>query len=53
MPQMMPLNWINLFIWFIIMFMLFNIFNFYLFNQPKMTSLSNQSTKLLKFNWKW
>nr|ALO70455.1 ATP synthase F0 subunit 8 [Coccinellidae sp. 1 EF-2015] len=51
MPQMMPLNWLNLMIYFIFIFFLFNIslyFNYLLSNKTQLKS----SYKISK-NWKW
>nr|ALO77360.1 ATP synthase F0 subunit 8 [Bruchinae sp. GENSP01] len=51
MPQMAPLNWITLMIFFIMIFMFFNILNFYSFSYPvKKIELTKKTTK---FNWKW
>nr|YP_010946586.1 ATP synthase F0 subunit 8 [Margattea multipunctata]WGO57304.1 ATP synthase F0 subunit 8 [Margattea multipunctata] len=51
MPQMMPLNWLFLLIFFISIFIMFNIMNYF---QPVPAPLS---TKLLvntnSFLWKW
>nr|ANZ54417.1 ATP synthase F0 subunit 8 [Hieromantis kurokoi] len=53
MPQMMPINWILSFIFFIIIFIIFNIMNYYIFN---INSNSNKKIFNLKKNnliWKW
>nr|QXX99631.1 ATP synthase F0 subunit 8 [Graphium xenocles] len=53
MPQMMPINWIILFIFFIMTFILFNMLNYYIFlykNKYNYNSLKNQKKNL---NWKW
>nr|QVM79273.1 ATP synthase F0 subunit 8 [Niphona lateraliplagiata] len=51
MPQMAPLSWLILFIFFLISFLLFNISNYFTFNY------STKKTKLdkifMKYNWKW
>nr|YP_009240863.1 ATP synthase F0 subunit 8 [Pseudargyria interruptella]AJZ71893.1 ATP synthase F0 subunit 8 [Pseudargyria interruptella] len=55
MPQMMPINWLISFIFFMLMFILFNIMNYYIFlynnnnNKYKMNSLFNKKN----FLWKW
>nr|YP_010586228.1 ATP synthase F0 subunit 8 [Himalopsyche eos]UZZ43990.1 ATP synthase F0 subunit 8 [Himalopsyche eos] len=52
MPQMMPMNWIMLFLFFIIIFIMFNMMNFCLINY----NFSNLKSKnIIKFpmNWKW
>nr|YP_010292353.1 ATP synthase F0 subunit 8 [Heniocha dyops]ULO26091.1 ATP synthase F0 subunit 8 [Heniocha dyops] len=56
MPQMMPINWLLSFIFFIIIFLTFNIMNYYIFNINK--NLNNKKsikyTSLNKnFFWKW
>nr|ADL59778.1 ATP synthase F0 subunit 8 [Meloidae sp. MT-2010] len=52
MPQMAPLNWLTLMIYFIMIFMLTNSFNFYSFLYNKKL-LINKKKALIKFNWKW
>nr|YP_010616665.1 ATP synthase F0 subunit 8 [Celastrina lavendularis]YP_010701141.1 ATP synthase F0 subunit 8 [Celastrina oreas]WAW79865.1 ATP synthase F0 subunit 8 [Celastrina lavendularis]WCI21382.1 ATP synthase F0 subunit 8 [Celastrina oreas] len=53
MPQMMPINWILSFIFFINIFILFNIMNYYIFYYKN--NINNN--KILKKNkilyWKW
>nr|ALO76851.1 ATP synthase F0 subunit 8 [Timarcha goettingensis] len=51
MPQMMPLNWLILFIYFIMVFLMFNILNFYSFIYK--IKLSDNLKNKIKFNWKW
>nr|YP_009741991.1 ATP synthase F0 subunit 8 [Opisina arenosella]QID76970.1 ATP synthase F0 subunit 8 [Opisina arenosella] len=53
MPQMMPINWMISFIFFICIFILFNILNYYIFFYIK-----NNKTLMKKINkknliWKW
>nr|ALO71129.1 ATP synthase F0 subunit 8 [Staphylinidae sp. 1 EF-2015] len=51
MPQMAPLNWLVLFIMFIITFLLFNSLNYFSF---KYSPKSNLSKKIIsEINWKW
>nr|ALO70905.1 ATP synthase F0 subunit 8 [Scaphisoma boleti] len=51
MPQMMPLNWILLFMWFIMIFMIFNSMIYFNFTyNPKK---SNQLIKKTIITWKW
>nr|QKX48741.1 ATP synthase F0 subunit 8 [Linoclostis gonatias] len=55
MPQMMPINWVISFIFFIMMFFIFNIMNYYIFNINFNKSISSHK-KILKNNhliWKW
>nr|YP_010580369.1 ATP synthase F0 subunit 8 [Lema decempunctata]UZS91160.1 ATP synthase F0 subunit 8 [Lema decempunctata] len=51
MPQMAPLNWIMLMIYFMLIFMMINIINYYInLNYPNMKTYMSNATKL---NWKW
>nr|ALO70391.1 ATP synthase F0 subunit 8 [Bisnius sordidus] len=51
MPQMAPLNWLSLFISFILIFLLFNSLNYFSFkyNSKPSNFIKNQK----KINWKW
>nr|AVN67994.1 ATP synthase F0 subunit 8 [Cosmozosteria sp. B117] len=52
MPQMMPLSWLMLFIFFSIMFLLFNFINYFCFIPMKFSSEKFKiNTKMM--NWKW
>nr|UZT26989.1 ATP synthase F0 subunit 8 [Euwallacea similis] len=51
MPQMAPLSWITLYLFFSMLFILSCIMNFYLFNYTPKTSLSSPNKKM--FSWKW
>nr|ASY98629.1 ATP synthase F0 subunit 8 [Iris polystictica] len=52
MPQMMPLNWFMLFMFFSTLLILFNIMNYYMtFNKPFLKPINKTSFKSL--NWKW
>nr|QAY82032.1 ATP synthase F0 subunit 8 [Syphrea sp. REN-2018] len=51
MPQMMPLNWMLLFIFFNTIYFLANNFIYFSFLNEK--SKSKMSKTPLKFNWKW
>nr|AXS65352.1 ATP synthase F0 subunit 8 [Cucujoidea sp. 7 KM-2017] len=50
MPQMMPLNWMMEFWFFIMIFLSLNSFVYYIFIQ-KFSSFKNKYN--LKINWKW
>nr|YP_010599791.1 ATP synthase F0 subunit 8 [Nola angustipennis]WAL04251.1 ATP synthase F0 subunit 8 [Nola angustipennis] len=52
MPQMMPINWMLSFMFFLIMFLLFNIMNYYIFYNIKQKNNTN-NFKMKNFNWKW
>nr|YP_009338117.1 ATP synthase F0 subunit 8 [Lytta caraganae]ANG08414.1 ATP synthase F0 subunit 8 [Lytta caraganae]APB02807.1 ATP synthase F0 subunit 8 [Lytta caraganae] len=52
MPQMAPLNWLSLLIYFILIFLLTNSINFYSFlYHSKATSMGKKSQ--IELNWKW
>nr|AML26759.1 ATP synthase F0 subunit 8 [Scarabaeidae sp. BMNH 1274750] len=51
MPQMAPLNWLMLFIFFCSIFMIFNIMNYFMFNYKIKTTLTKKTKNLI--NWKW
>nr|YP_011017075.1 ATP synthase F0 subunit 8 [Orthaga disparoidalis]WQB62433.1 ATP synthase F0 subunit 8 [Orthaga disparoidalis] len=54
MPQMMPINWMISFLFFISIFIMFNIMNYYMYNSTMQTN-NYSSNKLFtkNFNWKW
>nr|QNG56317.1 ATP synthase F0 subunit 8 [Palaestes scutellaris] len=50
MPQMAPLSWLSLFLFFVMIFIMFNIMNYFSFNysiKPK------KFWKKFQINWKW
>nr|AYQ18985.1 ATP synthase F0 subunit 8 [Lampyridae sp. 2 ACP-2013] len=51
MPQMAPLSWLNLFIFFIMVFMMFNTMNYFSFLY-KSKELTNKK-KFKLYTWKW
>nr|AXS65683.1 ATP synthase F0 subunit 8 [Staphylinoidea sp. 11 KM-2017] len=51
MPQMAPLNWLSLFLYFIFIFMLFNTLNYYSFQYSPIKTFTSKKT--FKLNWKW
>nr|YP_010958779.1 ATP synthase F0 subunit 8 [Circobotys aurealis]WNB40527.1 ATP synthase F0 subunit 8 [Circobotys aurealis] len=54
MPQMMPINWIFSFMFFICIFIIFNIMNYYIF--ININNKNNNYLPLKKKNsliWKW
>nr|ADO60433.1 ATP synthase F0 subunit 8 [Closteromerus claviger] len=51
MPQMAPLNWLTLFLYFSFIFILFNSMNFFTFLYT--TKKKETFIKSIKFNWKW
>nr|QWB85886.1 ATP synthase F0 subunit 8 [Sachalinobia koltzei] len=51
MPQMAPLNWLTLFLFFSMIFFMYNSLNYFMFNYN-----SNKKSifkKKILFNWKW
>nr|YP_010329840.1 ATP synthase F0 subunit 8 [Amerila alberti]UNP54590.1 ATP synthase F0 subunit 8 [Amerila alberti] len=55
MPQMMPINWLMSFFFFICIYLIFNIMNYYIYNiTPKSNDTNNKiNLKMKNFNWKW
>nr|YP_010131256.1 ATP synthase F0 subunit 8 [Pantala flavescens]QPQ74963.1 ATP synthase F0 subunit 8 [Pantala flavescens]QPZ75904.1 ATP synthase F0 subunit 8 [Pantala flavescens]UPX00823.1 ATP synthase F0 subunit 8 [Pantala flavescens] len=53
MPQMAPMSWVLLFIFFSIMLLVINVNNYYLFSPLLKTSVSSKSISLKTSNWKW
>nr|APX40931.1 ATP synthase F0 subunit 8 [Apteropeda orbiculata] len=51
MPQMMPLNWLLLMLFFIMILYMFNNLNF--FNLNYTTQKEKINKKLILFTWKW
>nr|AOY39685.1 ATP synthase F0 subunit 8 [Scolytinae sp. BMNH 1040146] len=52
MPQMAPLSWTPLFIYFSFLYLFIMVMNYYLFNYyTSMQKISNLIT--MKINWKW
>nr|YP_010329866.1 ATP synthase F0 subunit 8 [Calyptra minuticornis]UNP54616.1 ATP synthase F0 subunit 8 [Calyptra minuticornis] len=54
MPQMMPINWLMSFFFFLLIFLIFNIMNYYIYNNTS----PNKNYKNLNYNknnffWKW
>nr|YP_009691999.1 ATP synthase F0 subunit 8 [Paradyschiria parvula]QEG77634.1 ATP synthase F0 subunit 8 [Paradyschiria parvula] len=52
MPQMSPLNWMILFIYFSILLFLFSLLTYFSFI-PKMPKKLNKQIFPKSFNWKW
>nr|AOY39152.1 ATP synthase F0 subunit 8 [Meropathus sp. BMNH 675618] len=52
MPQMAPMNWILLFMYFTMIFLLFNSMNYFSFKYTNNLNLIPMK-KLMNFNWKW
>nr|WOC30362.1 ATP synthase F0 subunit 8 [Eodorcadion gorbunovi] len=51
MPQMAPLSWLTLFMFFLMIYLIFNIINYYNFQYKIKTFKKNKI--LLNYNWKW
>nr|UKE80228.1 ATP synthase F0 subunit 8 [Zonitis tarasca borealis] len=52
MPQMAPLNWLTLMLYFILLFSLVNSLNFYSFLYTKKSLITKNYLKI-KTTWKW
>nr|ASL24539.1 ATP synthase F0 subunit 8 [Semanotus bifasciatus] len=51
MPQMAPLNWLTLFIYFSLVMLMFNSINYYSFLYEIKSKTSKE--KKMSYNWKW
>nr|YP_010507236.1 ATP synthase F0 subunit 8 [Episcapha fortunii]UXF64387.1 ATP synthase F0 subunit 8 [Episcapha fortunii] len=51
MPQMSPLSWLTLFIYFIMIFFMVNSLNYFSFMYP--ISMLKKKETFFQFNWKW
>nr|YP_009514135.1 ATP synthase F0 subunit 8 [Palaemon capensis]AXY96093.1 ATP synthase F0 subunit 8 [Palaemon capensis] len=52
MPQMAPLLWLNLYVFFILIFISFIILNYFIKLPPK-TSASSKPAQVTSILWKW
>nr|UFZ13859.1 ATP synthase F0 subunit 8 [Neochauliodes koreanus] len=52
MPQMAPLNWLILFMFFIFLFIMFNIMNYFVIS-PSPNTPSSHNLKNYPLTWKW
>uniref|UniRef100_A0AAU6QFM0 ATP synthase F0 subunit 8 n=1 Tax=Nepsalus decorillus TaxID=2950594 RepID=A0AAU6QFM0_9NEOP len=52
MPQMSPLSWWMLFMYFIMLMLMFSIMNYYIFFYT-MTKKDSIKLKIKSMNWKW
>nr|AVN67939.1 ATP synthase F0 subunit 8 [Parcoblatta uhleriana] len=52
MPQMMPLSWLSLYIFFCLMLMLFNFMNYYS-HVPTSETSKKKKINIKNINWKW
>nr|YP_010722719.1 ATP synthase F0 subunit 8 [Luehdorfia puziloi]WDW20237.1 ATP synthase F0 subunit 8 [Luehdorfia puziloi] len=53
MPQMMPINWLMSFFFFIMIFIMFNISNYYIFLINNKTNMTYNKNNLKNLIWKW
>nr|YP_008593343.1 ATP synthase F0 subunit 8 [Ephestia kuehniella]AGV04663.1 ATP synthase F0 subunit 8 [Ephestia kuehniella]ANH54396.1 ATP synthase F0 subunit 8 [Ephestia kuehniella] len=53
MPQMMPINWLMSFFYFIMIFIIFNMMNYYIFNIKLKYSFKKINPQKKNFLWKW
>nr|YP_010946521.1 ATP synthase F0 subunit 8 [Pseudothyrsocera sinensis]WGO57239.1 ATP synthase F0 subunit 8 [Pseudothyrsocera sinensis] len=52
MPQMMPLSWLSLYIFFSLMLLMFAFMNYYS-HIPKPNSSEKKNINIKMMNWKW
>nr|AVN68026.1 ATP synthase F0 subunit 8 [Balta sp. Cairns, Australia] len=52
MPQMMPMNWLILYLLFLIIFIMFNITNYYIIIYSTKKSIKMMMKSKMS-NWKW
>nr|QHZ87434.1 ATP synthase F0 subunit 8 [Orthetrum melania]BAD32645.1 ATPase subunit 8 [Orthetrum melania] len=53
MPQMAPMSWIMLFMFFSCMLLMINMLNYYLFNPKFNIKKESKSISSNPHNWKW
>nr|QIE12657.1 ATP synthase F0 subunit 8 [Compsulyx cochereaui] len=53
MPQMMPINWLISFFFFICIYIMFNIMNYYTYSNKYNNNLKMKFIKKNQLNWKW
>nr|YP_009128137.1 ATP synthase F0 subunit 8 [Lemyra melli]AJO26420.1 ATP synthase F0 subunit 8 [Lemyra melli] len=53
MPQMMPINWLMSFFFFLLIYLIFNIMNYYIFNNLNNKNNKKINIKNKNLNWKW
>nr|YP_010414975.1 ATP synthase F0 subunit 8 [Xanthodes albago]URW97497.1 ATP synthase F0 subunit 8 [Xanthodes albago] len=53
MPQMMPINWLISFFFFLFIFLIFNIMNYYIYNNKISNKNENLNFKMKNLYWKW
>nr|YP_009947897.1 ATP synthase F0 subunit 8 [Aclees cribratus]QOH97065.1 ATP synthase F0 subunit 8 [Aclees cribratus]QZI85937.1 ATP synthase F0 subunit 8 [Aclees taiwanensis] len=51
MPQMAPMSWLTLYLFFSFLFLMSMILNYYMFLYSPKTKLLKESKKII--NWKW
>nr|YP_009250600.1 ATP synthase F0 subunit 8 [Heterotermes crinitus]AMX22929.1 ATP synthase F0 subunit 8 [Heterotermes crinitus] len=52
MPQMMPMEWMALYITFLMTFLMFNAMNYFT-QSPNSASTTKSTINANKMNWKW
>nr|UGN61774.1 ATP synthase F0 subunit 8 [Cryptocercus sp. 2 ZQW-2021c] len=52
MPQMMPMSWTILFLFFSATFMLFNFMNYFMYN-PTKKKMMEKKIQIMEKIWKW
>nr|WGO57928.1 ATP synthase F0 subunit 8 [Episymploce sundaica] len=52
MPQMMPLSWLSLYVFFSLMLLMFTFMNYYS-HIPQPSSSTKKNINIKSMNWKW
>nr|YP_010025536.1 ATP synthase F0 subunit 8 [Reticulitermes ovatilabrum]QOQ35835.1 ATP synthase F0 subunit 8 [Reticulitermes ovatilabrum] len=52
MPQMMPMEWMSLYITFLATLLMFNIMNYFM-QSPNKKSTTKRNINVNNMNWKW
>nr|YP_010326911.1 ATP synthase F0 subunit 8 [Anomis mesogona]UNP54161.1 ATP synthase F0 subunit 8 [Anomis mesogona] len=53
MPQMMPINWLMSFFFFICIYLIFNFMNYYVYKINLLNNNKSNNFKMKNLNWKW
>nr|YP_010463334.1 ATP synthase F0 subunit 8 [Rusicada privata]UUJ37862.1 ATP synthase F0 subunit 8 [Rusicada privata]WCO87235.1 ATP synthase F0 subunit 8 [Rusicada privata] len=53
MPQMMPINWLMSFFFFILIYLIFNFMNYYIYKINLSNNKKSNNFIMKNFNWKW
>nr|AVN67594.1 ATP synthase F0 subunit 8 [Anallacta methanoides] len=53
MPQMMPLSWLTLYMFFSMTLLLFSFMNYYSYIPKNYSINNNNNKKMIQMHWKW